>query len=89
MRELFLTHFQRYPLMQIQDMVKLIFQNEFAGGHMLTDEAMSLNRLTEEFRTIRRNSSDLSSQSLIEDIGNGLVRLHLQGIGRECPDCYH
>jgi len=86
MRELFLTHFQRYPLMQIQDIVKLIFQNEFAGGHMLTDEAMSLNRLTEEFRTIRRNSSDLSSQSLIEDIGNGLVRLHLQGIGSDAPD---
>jgi hypothetical protein len=86
MRELLLAHYQRYPLMRIQDMVKLIFQNEFAGGHMLTDEAMSLSRLTEEFRTIRRNSSAYSNQPLFEEIGNGLVRLYLQGLGSDAPD---
>lgn len=44
-------------MMQIQDMVKLIYQNEFAGGHMIENEEESLKRLNEECRHIERHFS--------------------------------
>ena len=37
LQEVLLWHQQRYPRMQIQDLVKLVYQNEFAGGHMIAD----------------------------------------------------
>ena len=40
--------------MQLQDMVKLIYQNEFAGGHMIADEKESLKRLEDEFEAIKK-----------------------------------
>lgn len=86
---------KRYPGMQIQDIVKLIYQSEFAGGHMLKNEKDSMKRLYEEFATI--NSSmvaqntmayrsgitcyDIGDNTLLfENIGNGLCRLHLAAL---------
>lgn len=43
-----ITHYEKYPSMQIQDMVKLIYQNEFAGGHFIASKAESLERLEQE-----------------------------------------
>lgn len=42
--------------MQAQDAVKLLYQSEFGGGHMIADEAESLRRLEEEQRTRQENS---------------------------------
>ena len=36
MKEILLEHFHRYPQMQLQDAVKLLYQSEFGGGHMIT-----------------------------------------------------
>lgn len=71
-KDILLIHFKKYPKMQIQDMVKLIYQNEFAGGHMIKDENASLEYLKEEL-----NSSLSSAANIFEDIGNGLLRLNL------------
>lgn len=35
MKDLMLAHIHKYPDMQITDMVKLLYQSEFAGGHMI------------------------------------------------------
>jgi adenylate kinase family enzyme len=51
-KNLILDHFKQYPGMQIQDMVKLIYQNEFAGGHMIKNEKDSMKRLYEEYTAI-------------------------------------
>ncbi len=48
MENVIISHYEKYPRMQIQDMVKLIYQSEFAGGHMVTDKAGSLERLRDE-----------------------------------------
>lgn len=60
-------------------MVKLLYQNEFGPGHMISDESESLKRLTEEWESLPR----LSSSSLTEPIGNHLVRVHLAALNRE------
>ena len=65
--------------MELTDMVKLLYQNEFGPGHMISDESESLKRLTEEWESLPR----LSSSSLTEPIGNHLVRVHLAALNRE------
>jgi uridine kinase len=74
-----LIHFENYPQMQIQDMVKLIYQNEFAGGHMIKNEKDSLKHLCEEFSMVCNNQakSEAESKNLFEGIGNGLLRINL------------
>lgn len=80
-------HFKRYPCMQIQDMVKLIYQNEFAGGHMINNRDESLKRLRDELAEIRNDAAEMGDRTgtvpaskLFEDIGNGYCRLFLCGL---------
>lgn len=49
MRNILLQHWHRYPKMEIQDLVKLIYQSEFGGGHLIQDEDESLRRLKAEY----------------------------------------
>lgn len=48
MKETLLKHCAKYPRMQIQDAVKLLYQSEFGGGHMISDIGKSLDRIIEE-----------------------------------------
>jgi len=73
MKAIMCTHLVKYPKMQTQDMVKLLYQSEFAGGHMIADEADSLLRLETECRSLPPVAAD----GAFEDIGGGLCRLHL------------
>ena len=76
-----LQQYELYPKMQIQDMVKLIYQNEFAGRHLIVSEISSLKRLQEEYRFLRRQHSSCSgADAAYEKIGNGLCRLHLEAL---------
>jgi len=86
---LLLKHYHLYPRMQIQDVVKLIYQNEFAGGHMIENEENSLRKLQDEWRTIETSIGSyveileqISTNKkkycdFFEDIGNNLCRLNL------------
>lgn len=77
--ELLDSHLSKYPLMEIQDMVKLLYQHELGPGHMITDEAQSLHRLETEWKTLTPSDS----VPLFESIGNNLVRVHLAALGFE------
>ena len=66
-------HSARYPLMQPIDAVKLIYQNEFGGGHLVTDENACLARLRAEYE-VTPQGTDIP---LTEELGNGLVRVML------------
>lgn len=80
-KALLLKQYDLYPKMQIQDMVKLIYQNEFAGGHLIENEDESLRKLEDEWRCsgqISRNGT--VSDCAFESIGNNLCRLHLRAL---------
>lgn len=68
-------HLQTYPHMMIQDLVKLIYQNEFAGGHLIEDAQSSKEYLYSEGKDLSHKNISLS-----EDIGNNLVRLNLVSV---------
>lgn len=71
-------HARRYPLMQPCDVVKLIFQNEFGGEHLLCEPNATLAWLRAE----RAATADDPAVSPLEDIGNGIVRVALAALER-------
>ena len=66
-------HAARYPLMAPCDAVKLIFQNEFGGEHLISEPNATLAWLRAE----RASTPDDPSVPPVEDIGNGMVRVYL------------
>ena len=72
-------HAKRYPLMQPTDAVKLIYQNEFGGGHLIRDEQACLNYLRREYADLEKDPT----VPLYEDIGNGIVRVNLAAVKPE------
>ena len=73
-----LEHIKRYPEMEIQDVVKIVFQSEFGGGHMIKDPSDSLNRLYRNMKISKKLRGGLPVY--FELIGNRLGRLYLDGI---------
>ena len=79
LRAILIAHARRYPLMQPTDAVKLIYQNEFGGGHLIRDEQACLNYLRREYAAVEKDPTAL----LYEDIGNGIVRVNLAAVKPE------
>ncbi len=75
-------HARCYPLMQIQDLVKLAYQAAFAGGHMIADTSAAQQYLQAEYKTVMQDMSAQKPALLFEPIGNGLCRLHLRELSR-------
>ena len=73
------SHAKRYPLMKPTDAVKLIYQNEFGGGHLIRDEETCLNYLRREYADLEKDPT----VPLYEDIGNGIVRVNLAAVREE------
>lgn len=76
--KILLEHMRRYPLMEPVDAIKLLYQREFGGDHLISDPTTSYNYILEEYRTL-----DHSEPPRSEPIGNGLVRLYLAGLPEE------
>lgn len=73
--EILLAHRDRYPRMTLQDWGKLLYQREFGPGHLLRDPERAKEYLRREWETQER-----TDQVFSEDIGGGLVRVHLAGL---------
>lgn len=76
LKRILVEHAKRYPLMEVVDVVKLIYQNEFGPGHLLKDKMKALNWLKEEAK------ADGNKEEQI-DIGNHLVRFCVIGLSDE------
>ncbi len=75
-------HAARYPQMEPQDAVKLIWQNEFGCGHLIRDVESCMRMLRREYETLPPNAAKLPP----EPIGNGLVRVYLGAVPPEKLD---
>ena len=42
-------HLKKYPLMQIEDKLKLIFQGQLGPSHLKMDEEVIINNLMKEY----------------------------------------
>ena len=79
LKTLLTAHGARYPEMQPTDAVKLIYQNEFGGGHLIRDEEACLNYLRREYTSVAKDPT----VPLYEDIGNGIIRVNLAAVKPE------
>lgn len=70
MLELIKKHLKKYPKMQARDLIKLIYQSEFGGGHLISDSNVSLERLKSESELL------VNHEIKHEDIGNDLLRVY-------------
>lgn len=70
--------FIKFPLMEVCDAVKLIYQAEFGGGHKVNDEYYCMKRIENE-------GSNLSVEQLTEpyfqEIGGGYSRMNMSVLG--------
>ena len=71
--EVLAFHAELYPKMRVVDAVKLAYQNEFGGGHLITDPEASLYYLRSEAECTPSNET----LPLTVPIGNGLVRVNI------------
>lgn len=72
MRDILLEHKKTYPRMQPQDFIKLLYQSEFGGGHLIADPGAALRYLEAETAGVEKKPA-----RQFEPIGGGLVRMHL------------
>ena len=52
-REIIIKHLKKYPKSEITDIVKLAYQNEFGGGHLIADEKASLEWIKKELSSVK------------------------------------
>jgi len=71
-----LQQYALYPQMQLTDAIKLIYQSEFAGGHLISDELASLSRLQQEWAQVAGRDGT-SLPPVFEELSDGLCRLNL------------
>lgn len=72
LRDILLRHRAAYPKMELRDEVKLLYQNEFGGGHLIADPEAAFARLSEEL-----SSCTDTGAALFDPVGNGSVRVNL------------
>ena len=69
-------HARRYPRMEPTDAVKLLYQNEFGGGHLIRDEEACLRFLRAEYDAVPKDPAATRQ----EYIGNGIYRVNLAAL---------
>ena len=82
LKAILIAHAKRYPLMQPTDAVKLIYQNEFGGGHMIADPQACLAYLKREYAQVAHDPQ----KAFYEPIGNGIIRVNLAPLREEQLD---
>ncbi len=77
LQDILIFHCSEYPEMELQDYIKLIYQNEFGSGHMISNVYDSELFLKSEYEEILKEESRGENSSFIESIGNHLCRVYL------------
>jgi hypothetical protein len=75
------AHGKQYPLMEPQDAVKLLYQHEFGGGHLVREPEKALEFLEQEWSGLREEEKRKYPST--EAIGNGYARLYLSAVEGE------
>ena len=69
------NHLALYPAMRPTDVIKLLYQRAFGGGHMIADPEGAIAYLREEYESLTP-----SDALRTEEIGGDVMRLYLSGI---------
>lgn len=68
-------HLKKYPLMQIEDKIKLLMQASLGPSHLIKDKSKVKERILEEYNQIK----DLDyNYDMVEHISDKFVRIYLK-----------
>lgn len=73
MEDIIIKNIKKYPLTQPDDIIKLVFQSEYGGGHLIKNEQDSLSCLINEINEL----NEYIDGDIFEEIGSGKERLHI------------
>lgn len=79
LKEIISKHIKKHPKAELQDILKMLYQNEFGPKHLAENEIECFKSLSNEIRSINYDENE----SLFEDIGCNAVRLNLKAIPPE------
>lgn len=79
LKEIILKSIEKHPLSQPRDLLKLLFQNEFGGGHLIKDEKEAFARLKDEYASLEPERND----TFFEYIGNNKARANISAFTSE------
>ena len=77
LENILISQYTAYPEMELTDYIKLIYQNEFGSGHMISNLSDSEAFLKSEYETVLAEEDEQKNSGFIEDIGGGLSRIYL------------
>ena len=77
LQDILISHSITYPEMEVSDYIKLIYQNVFGSGHMISNMSDSESYLKTEYQTVLAEANEHKSSLFIDAIGNGLCRIYL------------
>lgn len=75
LKDIIMSHYEKYPMMQIKDFIKLFYQNSFGPLHMSFNS--NENALAEYIENELEYLIDPSVSNQIEKIGNDYLRVDL------------
>ena len=76
LKQIVFEHIKKYPQAELEDILKLLYQNEFGPKHLAENEIECFKHLSKEMQSIVYNENE----QLFEDIGCNAVRLNLKAI---------
>ena len=76
-RNLLTEHCQKYPRLQIQDILKYLHQSSFGCEHLVKDLHSAINYIVEE-----KTQCDSNSDNLIDVLDGNYSRVHLSILNR-------
>lgn len=78
-KELWKEYFQVYPLSEIQDFIKFLYQANLGSAHFIDNQKDNFEFLLKEYDSIEYDEN----HPLFERISNEYVRVHLEAIKKE------
>lgn len=79
LRNILKEEYRKYPLMEMDDFIKLIYQHVNGGNHLIKDEKMVYDYLIKEYEEVEEDK-DIP---LYEDIGNDIYRINIARLKHE------
>lgn len=76
LKAIILEHIKKYPQAELQDILKLLYQNEFGPKHLANNEIEAFKSLSKEINSVEFDKNE----PLFEDIGDNALRLNLKAI---------
>lgn len=78
MKTMIMNHYKKYPQMQLEDMIKLVYQQCFGPAHLY--DIPSLETVTAYLEKEQKDFKDHKTTDTFEAIGNHYVRVSLRAI---------